>query len=169
MQKSKANQMNFYNESYSKIVSSIIEDIKPLIDVEINELLKNRQNMSIIRGYSEHIPNLSIAIKIFINSIDRIFEILFDFYNKMNYQDNIFLFLVYMSRSSNFPMEDYFSDFELSRLTISSSGLLKIRKSNEEFMIIGGFIIVRILLHKIIFENYKLNKKNNLLEWDQNM
>ena len=161
--------MNFYNKSYLKIVSSTLKDLKPLIDVEINDLLKKRQNLSIIRGHSEHIKNLSVAIKIYINSIDRIFEILFDFYNKVNYQDNIFLLLVYMSKSSYFPMEDYFSDFELSRLTISSSGLLKIRHSNEEFMIIGGFIIVRMLLHKIIFENYKLNKKNNFLEWDQNL
>ena len=60
-----------------------------------------------------------------------------------------------MSTSGNFPMKNYFTDFELSRLSISQIGQIKIKSERQQRLIIGGFILIRILVMNIIFKFYE--------------
>lgn len=57
-----------------------------------------------------------------------------------------------MSENGYYPLKNYFSLFELTRMHINSEGCYYKQKQFETFMIIGGFFIVRTLLLKIIFK-----------------
>ena len=60
-------------------------------------------------------------------------------------------------------MKKYFSKFELNRIIIDTEGCYYKQKHHETLMIIGGFIIIRILLLNIIFK-IDIHKNDKLSE-----
>lgn len=111
-----------------------------------------KQNLNFIENSG---LNVNLAISKYSQTILNIFESMNDYFSKCNYNNIEFLFLNHMSTNGNFPMKGYFTDFELRRLKIKQNGMIQIKSERQQLLIIGGFVLIRILLVNIIFKVYK--------------
>ena len=138
-----------------------MKEVKEAISEDLEQFLMIRQNLNILKKQNEHVSNLNNSINKYIITIKNIFESLTDFYRKKQSREDLFLFMMYMTQSGSFPKTNYFFDFELVRLNITPTGMIKIRSEREQYLIVGGFFIVRVLLRDIIFKHYSIERAND--------
>lgn len=152
---------NFYEKNYKSLLETTVKEVREAISEDMSKFLLIRQNLNILKKSSVHTNNLNHSIAKYITFIKNIFDSLIDYFQKKPKQDNLFLFMMYMTQSGSFPMPNYFFDFELIRLNITPSGMIKIRNEKERYLIVGGFFIVRVLLRDIIFKLYLEERAND--------
>jgi hypothetical protein len=143
----------FYEENFVQIQEEMTVEISKVISNDLKTFNSLKQNLNIIDNSNG--KNINSAIAKYTSTIRNIFEVMTDYFDSKNFLSKEFLFLNYMSTSGNFPMFKYFTNFELSRMKISPSGMIEVKSQKEQMLIIGGFVIIRILLINIIFEFYK--------------
>jgi hypothetical protein len=148
----------FYEDNYTAINNELTQEILKTIQPHLKSFNSLKQNLNIVDNTTE--KNINSAISKYTYTIRAIFESMTDFFQSKNFLSKEFVFLSYMGTSNSFPMFKYFSNFELSRIKIKPSGMIEIKNFKEQMIIIGGFIIIRILLLNIIFEFYR--NENNL-------
>jgi hypothetical protein len=142
----------YYKDEYVNIKNNITLDILKVITPHLKNFKNIKQNLNFIEVNGK---NINLAISKYSQTILNIFDSMIDFFSKSNYNNTEFLFLNYMSTSGNYPMRNYFTDFELTRLTITQTGQIKIKSERQQRLIIGGFILIRVLVMNIIFKFYE--------------
>lgn len=142
----------FYREKYRKLSDNLTKEVMKVITPSLKAFKNLKQNLNFIENSG---LNVNLAISKYSQTILGIFDSMNDFFSKCDYNDIVFVFLNCMSTSRNFPMKNYFTDFELRRLKIHANGMIQIKSEREQLLIVGGFVLVRILLVNIIFKLYK--------------
>lgn len=147
---------DFYSQSYKSIESDFLNEINQNIEIHLKKLT----SMNLKLDFVNNTDSLSIIaiISKYLGIIRDIFDSMTDHFKSIPFMNPLFLFFFYMSTSGHFPKKKYFTDFELIRVSITSCGMLVNCSYRQKILIIGGFVIVRILLLKLIFVGSKYEK-----------
>lgn len=143
----------FYEENYVRIEQNLTAEVLKSVTGHLKAFNSLKQNLNIVDNLNG--KNINSAISKYTFTIRNIFESMIDYFDSRDFLNEEFLFLNYMCTSGNFPMLKYFTNFELARIKIVPSGMIEVKSVKEQMLIVGGFVIVRILLINIIFKFYK--------------
>lgn len=158
--KKKETIFKFYTNFFEILSDNLAIEMFEKISPHLKSFQNIKQDLNILNN-EDNRKNIGSTISKYNTTIKNIFESLTELFLKKKENSPEFMFLARMTSNGSFPMKKYFTDFELSRIEISYNGVLKIKSEKQQFMIIGGFIIVRILLIKIIFEIYLSEMRKN--------
>jgi hypothetical protein len=158
--KKKETVYKFYDNFYQTITDNLAIEMFETISPDLKSFQNIKQDLNIL-NQDENRKNIGTAIAKYNQTIRNIFESLTDLFSKKKFNSPEFMLLSRLSTNCSYPKKKYFTDFELSRIDISCSGMLKLKSERQQLMIFGGYLIIRILLMRIIFEIYSSEMVKN--------
>ncbi|CAD8113201.1 unnamed protein product [Paramecium sonneborni] len=100
--------------------------------------------------------------------IQKLSIIILENLKESNFNSEFFSFLAQITQNFKFPPDQYFFNFEISRLEFNSSGTIKNIKVQQQKMVLAFFIMIRILGFTILYAPWTLGintiKKTSILE-----
>lgn len=110
--------------------------------------------------------NLSFTINIINQKIENLFTDLSEHISEDNITNEMQQFFKFVSSNDNFVPYSFYSLFELSRLS-SANGYIKNVTSNQKKMMVGIYIVLKILVYYYMMEyNFVLEKDKDKIDSD---
>jgi hypothetical protein len=110
--------------------------------------------------------NLNFTINIINQKIENLFTDLSEHINEDNITNEMQQFFKFVSSNDNFVPYSFYSLFELSRLS-SANGYIKNVTSNQKKMMVGIYIVLKILVYYYMMEyNFVLEKDKDKIDSD---
>ena len=110
--------------------------------------------------------NLNFTINIINQKIENLFTDLSQHINEDNITNEMQQFFKFVSSNDNFAPYSFYSLFELSRLS-SANGYIKNVTSNQKKMMVGIYIVLKILVYYYMMEyNFVLEKDKDKIDSD---
>ena len=110
--------------------------------------------------------NLNFTINIINQKIENLFTDLSQHINEDNITNEMQQFFKFVSSNDNFVPYSFYSLFELSRLS-SANGYIKNVTSNQKKMMVGIYIVLKILVYYYMMEyNFVLEKDKDKIDSD---
>lgn len=99
--------------------------------------------------------NVNSIISKYVLVIRELLSLMLDYFASMDFLHPVYLLLHYMFSEEGSAMRGYFSQFELARVRLTESGSLELEKTEQQILLIGGLVLVRVVLLEVVFKFYK--------------